>query len=234
MIKKIKNPYGFFFWCILSLFTNSPVIIIRRITYGIFYFSRKWSWLWFYKSKDAYGSYLYFEKYKGGETLFNQLKAMFIEIGYSGVFEIEFLRGKDNKLYFRIYSFNILFASQRTGARKLILRCSLIYIQELLHWWCKDWRTSRNLSFNSQQEKENKEKENKTEYPLYSEDLYNHVKNGGVDSFIKEGNNDSAVLDQIKVCSRISHTKEVLLKAAVISIISFTICLVALVICLII
>lgn len=50
--------------------------------------------------KDAYGSYLYFEKYKGGETLFNQLKAMFIEIGYSGVFEIEFLRGKDNKLYF--------------------------------------------------------------------------------------------------------------------------------------
>lgn len=79
-----------------------------------------------------------------------------------------------------------------------------------------------------------KEKENKTEYPFYSEDLYNYVKNGDVDSFIKEANNDSAVLDQIKVCSRIAHTKEVLLKAAVISIITFTVCLVALVICLVI
>ena len=78
-----------------------------------------------------------------------------------------------------------------------------------------------------------KEKENKTEYPLYSEDLYNHVKNGDVDSFIKEANNDSAVLDQIKVCSRIAHTKEALLKAAVISIIAFTVCLVALVVCLV-
>lgn len=78
-----------------------------------------------------------------------------------------------------------------------------------------------------------KEKENETEYPLYSEDLYNHVKNGDIDSFIKEGNNDSAVLDQIRVCSRIAHTKEVLLKAAVISIIAFTVCLVALVVCLV-
>lgn len=78
-----------------------------------------------------------------------------------------------------------------------------------------------------------KEKENKTEHPLYSEDLYNHVKNGDVDSFIKEGNNDSSVLDQIKVCSRIAHTKEVLLKAAVISIVAFTVCLVALVVCLV-
>lgn len=79
-----------------------------------------------------------------------------------------------------------------------------------------------------------KEKENKTEYPLYSEDLYNHVKKGDIDSFIKDGNTDNAVLDQIKVCSRIAHTKEFLLKAAVISIIAFTICLVALVICLVI
>lgn len=79
-----------------------------------------------------------------------------------------------------------------------------------------------------------KEEENKTEYSLYSEDLYNHVKNDNTDSFIKEGNNNSAVLDQIKVCSRIAHTKEVLLKAAVISIITFTACLVALVVCLVI
>ena len=77
-----------------------------------------------------------------------------------------------------------------------------------------------------------KENNNKIEYPLYSGDLYGHVKNGDVDSFIKDGNTDIAVLDQIKICSRIAHTKEVLLKAAVISIIAFTICLVALVICL--
>ena len=79
-----------------------------------------------------------------------------------------------------------------------------------------------------------KEKENKIDYPLYSEDLYNHVKNGDIDSFIKEGNTDDAVLDQIKVCSRIAHTKEILLKAAVISLIAFTVCLVALVVCLVI
>lgn len=79
-----------------------------------------------------------------------------------------------------------------------------------------------------------KEKENKTEYQLYSEDLYNHVKNGDVESFVKDGDSDSAVLEQIRVCSRIAHTKEILLKASVVSIISFTICLVTLVICLII
>ena len=79
-----------------------------------------------------------------------------------------------------------------------------------------------------------KEKENKIEYPLYSEDLYNHVKNGDIESFIKDGNADSAVLDQIQVCSRIVHTKEILLKAAVISIVAFTVCLVALVVCLVI
>lgn len=78
-----------------------------------------------------------------------------------------------------------------------------------------------------------KEKENKVDYPLYSEDIYNHVKNKDIDSFVKDGNSDSAVLDQINVCSRIAHTKEVLLKAAVISIIVFTTCLVALVICLV-
>jgi len=79
-----------------------------------------------------------------------------------------------------------------------------------------------------------KEEKNKTEYPLYSGDLYSHVKSGDVDSFIKDGNIDGAVLDQIKVCSRIACTKEVLLKAAVISIIVFAVCLVFLVVCLII
>ena len=80
----------------------------------------------------------------------------------------------------------------------------------------------------------NKEEEkNKTEYPLYNDDLYNHVKNGDIDSFIKDGNGDGAVLDQIKVCSRIARTKEILLKTAVVSIIAFTVCLVTLVVCLI-
>lgn len=78
-----------------------------------------------------------------------------------------------------------------------------------------------------------KEEKNKTEYSLYSDDLYNHVKNGDIDSFIKDGNGDGAVLDQIKVCGRIAHAKEVILKAAVISIIAFTVCLVTLVVCLI-
>ena len=77
-----------------------------------------------------------------------------------------------------------------------------------------------------------KEEKNKIEYSLYSNDLYNHVKKGDVESFVKDGNSDNAVLDQIKVCSRIAYTKEALLKAAVISIITFTICLVALVVCL--
>ena len=78
-----------------------------------------------------------------------------------------------------------------------------------------------------------KEEKNKTEYLLYSDDLYNHVKSGDVDSFVKNGNSDNAVLDQIKVCSRIARTKEILLKTAVVSIIAFTVCLVTLVVCLI-
>lgn len=78
-----------------------------------------------------------------------------------------------------------------------------------------------------------KEKENKIDYPLYSEDLYNHINEGDINMFIKNGANDIATLDQIKVCSRIAHTKEFLLKAAVASIVVFTICLVALVICLV-
>lgn len=78
-----------------------------------------------------------------------------------------------------------------------------------------------------------KEEKNKIEYPLYSDDLYNHVKSGDVDSFVKNGNSDNAILDQIKVCSRIARTKEILLKTAVVSIIAFTVCLVTLVVCLI-
>ena len=80
--------------------------------------------------------------------------------------------------------------------------------------------------------RDKKEEKNKTEYPLYSDDLYNHVKSGDIDSFIKDGNSDNAILEQIKVCSRIARTKEILLKIAVLSIVTFTVCLVALVVCL--
>lgn len=79
-----------------------------------------------------------------------------------------------------------------------------------------------------------KEKENKVDYPLYTEDLYEHLNKGDIDTFVKDGNKDDAVLVQIRVCTRIAHTKEKLLRAAVGFIIAFAICLVALVVCLII
>ena len=50
--------------------------------------------------KDAYGSYLYFNMYNGGDELKRKLQNMFLAIGYSGVFEIEFLVGPDNQLFF--------------------------------------------------------------------------------------------------------------------------------------
>lgn len=50
--------------------------------------------------KDAYGSYLFFKGYRGGEELKQKLLAMFKEIRYNGVFEIEFLQDKNDKLYF--------------------------------------------------------------------------------------------------------------------------------------
>ena len=79
-----------------------------------------------------------------------------------------------------------------------------------------------------------KEKENKIDYPLYTEDLYEHLNKGDIDTFVKDGFKDDAILDQIKVCTRIAHTKEKLLRAAVGFIIAFAICLVALVVCLVI
>ena len=79
-----------------------------------------------------------------------------------------------------------------------------------------------------------KEKENKIDYSLYNEDLYEHLNKGDIDTFVKDGYTDDGTLDQIKVCSRICHIKETLLRAAVISIIVFTVCLVALVVALVI
>ena len=77
-----------------------------------------------------------------------------------------------------------------------------------------------------------KEKENKIDYPLYTEDLYEHLNKGDIDTFVKDGYKDDAILDQIKVCTRIAHTKERLLRAAAGFIIAFAVCLVALVVCL--
>ena len=137
------------------------------------------------------------------------LTAVGIVFGFS-LFSIQELSNKTDVTKFLCYIFGILYL--------LAFAASLIFLVLIV------FPRGRNK----------KEKENKIDYPFYSEDLYNHVIKGDIDSFIKEGNTDSATLDQIKVCSRIVHTKEALLKSAVASIITFAVCLVALVICLVI
>lgn len=77
-----------------------------------------------------------------------------------------------------------------------------------------------------------KERNSGIGYPLYSEDLYEHFLEGDMDSFVEGGYKNDALLDQIKVCTRIAHTKENLLRAAVWFIVGFTISLVALIVCL--
>ena len=49
--------------------------------------------------EGAYGTYLWFRSHKLGD-IDEKLKRMFKTIGYNGVFEIEFLVGEDNQLYF--------------------------------------------------------------------------------------------------------------------------------------
>ena len=49
---------------------------------------------------DAYGSFLFFENYKGGKELESKLQSMLRKIGYSGVFEIEFLKDASDNLFF--------------------------------------------------------------------------------------------------------------------------------------
>lgn len=75
------------------------------------------------------------------------------------------------------------------------------------------------------------EKNRKIEYQLYSEDLFFHLKKGDIESFIDKNMDNSAVLDQIKNCSRIAHVKENLLRASVFSIILFALLLAGLVVC---
>lgn len=48
----------------------------------------------------AYGSYLYFEKYNNGKKMLQKLCELFNKIGYSGIFEIEFLVNNNDELIF--------------------------------------------------------------------------------------------------------------------------------------
>jgi hypothetical protein len=67
----------------------------------------------------------------------------------------------------------------------------------------------------------------------YPEDLYKHYKNGDFEDFLSGEDSDEVIVDQIKVCSRIAHTKELLLRLATVSIITFSFLLVFLVVLLI-
>lgn len=49
---------------------------------------------------DSYGNYIHYQRYKEGEAFFNKIAEMFKRIGYTGVFEIEFLRDKNDGLHF--------------------------------------------------------------------------------------------------------------------------------------
>ena len=48
----------------------------------------------------AYGSFGFFEEYKSGDSLFEKLKLLLSKVHYSGIFEVEFIVGEDNSLYF--------------------------------------------------------------------------------------------------------------------------------------
>lgn len=50
--------------------------------------------------EGAYGTYLHFEKNKVSEDIVEKLKRMFSIIKYNGVFEVEFIVGTNDKLYF--------------------------------------------------------------------------------------------------------------------------------------
>lgn len=76
------------------------------------------------------------------------------------------------------------------------------------------------------------EKLRRKDYFLYAEDLYVHSKNGDLSSFLEKDCDKEAVLEQIRICSRISHQKETLLKMAAFSISVFVVSLVLLVVCL--
>lgn len=49
---------------------------------------------------DAYGSFGFFEEYHEGDVLFGKLKTLLQKIGFSGVFEVEFIIAENNELFF--------------------------------------------------------------------------------------------------------------------------------------
>ena len=49
---------------------------------------------------DAYGSYGFFEQYHLGDELLNRLKKLLKIVGFSGVFEVEFIIAENQDLYF--------------------------------------------------------------------------------------------------------------------------------------
>ena len=77
-----------------------------------------------------------------------------------------------------------------------------------------------------------KEDGDKVEYPLYSGDLFNHLKKGDLKTFLNQGVSEEAILDQIKVCARIARTKETLLRVFGVLVICFSALLGSLLLCL--
>lgn len=59
---------------------------------------------------DAYGTYMFFQKFNGNKILYNSIKNILKEIQYSGIFEVEFLMEKNTKkLYFLEINFRHTF-----------------------------------------------------------------------------------------------------------------------------
>ncbi len=77
------------------------------------------------------------------------------------------------------------------------------------------------------------ERKRQIDYCLYPEDLFKHSKEEDLKEFLSKEDDEDVVIEQIKVCSRIAHTKEVLLRLATISITIFSLLLVFLVVLLI-
>ncbi|MBQ5984334.1 MAG: ATP-grasp domain-containing protein [Bacteroidales bacterium] len=105
--------------------------------------------------KDGFGSYKKLESYSLGEEILVRVKKMLQHIGYSGIFEIEFMRDKSGKLFFLEINFRhtqynhaltdmganlmmdwIRSITMRRFAPTQILKSPLIVINEI-----KDFRT---------------------------------------------------------------------------------------------
>ena len=78
-----------------------------------------------------------------------------------------------------------------------------------------------------------KQRKNAIDYACYPEDLYKHYKANDLEAFLdSNSDNEKAILDQIRNCSRIAHIKETLLRIVAFLIIAFACLLVSLIVCL--